>query len=535
MGAESGLPFNSAIRCYKNDTLHTPETPDVIPGMVTVAMPVPSQVSVQDEIQLPSQEAVHQSAMRYFEEVHSIYWLYSSEKFYSKLEETYRMPHQKLTASWSCSLYSILAIANNGSPYPDGPQYNASPNEYLLCAKSLILSVCDEGSLDSVKAMILLATAMQSHGFSNAAYLYSGLAVQIACSMGLHCDKYCISYGGVEKEHARRTWWALFMFDQDLSLRLGRPSAIEDSSNPPLPSERASRTHLYHFFSHPTCLLTYILQILPSGPYSPPSYLASYVTLCKLARNVRSELYKSPTLLGQQLKMKIVDGVMTALQDWADTLPPHLNFSAPAAPFFRRPIAALHLKYHSIQLLICRPFLFYSLLCRKQSPGSAKLQGAEKFSAICLDSSERMLGILQTMVADGLHSRQIALDFYYALDILQVFLSEFAVTKAEKQLESIRQSMKVLQSIGSAGCGEKMISEVHFQLMEWGVLSNSSNTLDSLQGLDTLFPALHSVSDFYDLGISIDDAPNAMFPDIDTSTDLVGEAMMRDILQGPVQ
>lgn len=78
---------------------------------------------------------------------------------------------------------------------------------------------------------------MQSHGFSNPAYLYVSLAVHIACSLGLHCDKYCTSYGGVEKEHARRIWWSLVIFDQDLALRLGKPCATEDAWQPPLPSE----------------------------------------------------------------------------------------------------------------------------------------------------------------------------------------------------------------------------------------------------------------------------------------------------------
>lgn len=48
---------------------------------------------------------------------------------------------------------------------------------------------------------------------------------------------YCAFYGSVEKEHARRLWLSLVIFDQDLSLRLGRPCAIEDSCHPKLPSE----------------------------------------------------------------------------------------------------------------------------------------------------------------------------------------------------------------------------------------------------------------------------------------------------------
>lgn len=157
MGSESGLPFNAAIRCYKNEErLHIPTVPDVIPGMVTVSMPLPNETYMKADVHLPPQETCQKLVMRYFEEVHSLYWLYSSERFHSQLEETYRVSSQDLTTSWKCALYSILAIGSLGSPYPEElPQYIV-PGEYLQHAKSFVSGVCDEGSLDSIRAMVLL-------------------------------------------------------------------------------------------------------------------------------------------------------------------------------------------------------------------------------------------------------------------------------------------------------------------------------------------------------------------------------------------
>jgi hypothetical protein len=108
-----------------------------------------------------------------------------------------------------------------------------------------------------------------------------------------------------------------------------------------------------------------------------------------------------------------------------------------------------------------------------------------------------MLEILERMVLDNFDSKIIALDFYYALDILQIFLSIFALTKAETQLQNISKCMKVLQAIGSAGFGEKIISEVLFQLMEWGLFPHHPEPLQFLQDLDTLL-ALDAVTELHE-------------------------------------
>jgi hypothetical protein len=57
--------------------------------------------------------------------------------------------------------------------------------------------------------------------------------------------------------------------------------------------------------------------------------------------------------------------------------------------------------------------------------------------------------------------------------------------------------MKVLQAIGSAGFGEKIISEVLFQLMEWGLFPHHPEPLHFLQDLDT-FLALDAVTELHE-------------------------------------
>ena len=331
---------------------------------------------------------------------------------------------------------------------------------------------------------------MQSHGFSNPAYLYTSLAVQIACSLGIHRDKYCAAYGLVEKEHARRLWWSLVVFDQDLSQRLGKPSATTDSWETCLPSELVSKKP-----PKPLLIMIFIpfgLQILSAGAFTPSEYLAACGSLSQLAKGVRKGLYSNSSV-----QMGTLQSIINSLTSWEVSLPPHLRLSVPTAPLLRRPISILHLRYHDIQLLVGRPVILYQLLRQKKQQGPPESSFLNKITVLSLHSAEQMLEILERMVLDNFDSKIIALDFYYALDILQIFLSIFALTKAEKQLQNISKCMKVLQAIGSAGFGEKIISEVLFQLMEWGLFPHHPEPLQFLQDLDTLL-ALDAVTELHE-------------------------------------
>ncbi|KAJ5395121.1 uncharacterized protein N7487_009424 [Penicillium crustosum] len=404
MGPESGLSFNAAIRRLTGDEMYTPESPNIIPGMVTVAMPLPSPRSQHISAGLPPLEKCQASVMRYFKEVHCLYWLFSSDRFHIQLEKTYHTPLESLTASWLCSLYSILAIV-----YVDNNGVNdrTAATEYLEHAKSYVPTVSDEGTLDSVRAMVLL--------------------------------------------------------------------------------------------------------ILPLGSHTPPDYLAACSSLSQLAKTARNDVYNKSFLSVQRLEMKVIKEAMSSLQEWADALPPHLRISDMIAPrFFYRPIAVLHLRYHGVRLLITRPFLLYDVICQKTMYGRGKLQALEPLSTLCVSSAEHMLSILVEMVAECTFSRLIALDFLFALDILQVLLSAFALSKGDKELANIRKCLQVLQTIGTAGYGEKMISEVIFELVQWGMIPSNSAPSQSEQSGEVSVTGLDTVNDTY----------NFLFGMSDTTLDL---------------
>jgi hypothetical protein len=198
--------------------------------------------------------------------------------------------------------------------------------------------------------------------------------------------------------------------------------------------------------------------------------------------------------------MKVIKETMTSLQEWADALPPHLRISDTIAPrLFHRPIAILHLRYYGVRLLIHRPFLLYDVICQKTVHGRGRLQALEPLSALCVSSAEHMLSILLEMVTESTFSKLISLDFFFALDVLQVLLSALALSGGEKELANVRKCLQVLQTIGTAGYGEKMISEVIFELTQWGIIPCNSGALYSAQSGEVSVMGFDALNDSYSL------------------------------------
>ena len=359
VGADSGISFNAAVRNLHPDSITAKIDKDIIPGLKTTSLPpntpgsTPGSVE-HSEIHLPSRERCFEYVSRYFDEVHCLYWLYSSEMFHTRLENTYssRAP---ATASWICSLYAICALGSQNSTN-DNPQIEAySSSDWLSMAKGLVSRVCDEADLDSVRALILLALALQSHCFSNNAYLHAGTAVRIGFSLGLHVDKYSMSHGYVEKEHARRIWWTLYIFDQEVALRTGKPCAIAAYGlawQPPLPSE----------------------HVLNPGVNTPSGYLECSASLTQLTKTTSQTLYIEPLSGAEKLLSPKVAAILSSLQAWQSTVPAHLNRTNHVAPAHRRSVALLHVRYWSVIILATRPFL----LCSVSAAGAAARHSEKK-------------------------------------------------------------------------------------------------------------------------------------------------------------
>ena len=242
---------------------------NVIPPLETTALPppTPESSSILSEtlsttgVVLPLRADCARYVAKFFDEIHCLHWFFSTEQFYDKLENTYTTNGREASSSWLCSLYSMFALGSAGlwngditssadNSRDDAYSFSSHATtsaDYLALAKSLVPRVCDEADLDSVRGLSILSLALQTACFRTTSYLYIGLAVRIAFSLGLHRDKsHLYEQSLVEKECARRVWWTVYLLDQETSLYTGNCSAIDQEETKlttPLPSEQVCHMH----------------------------------------------------------------------------------------------------------------------------------------------------------------------------------------------------------------------------------------------------------------------------------------------------
>ncbi|OJD31430.1 aldehyde dehydrogenase [Diplodia corticola] len=371
----NALPENIIIQPLTTTSL-PPATPESSVGGTEYSYSCPSSSSPPSScsgahnagVYLPRLEQASASIQRYFDEVHCLYWLFSTEQFHERVHETYMTGGILAGASWMCCLYSIFAIGGSGgggsgvegAGQQQGAQQKTSA-EYLVMAKALVPQVVDEADVDSVRALTLLALALQTECYTNAAYLYIGTAVRTAYSLGLHVEKAAPpTRGRLEREQNRRIWWTLYLLDYEMAHRYGNPCAVIDEMQDvqvQMPSE----------------------QILSPGPNTPLGFLAASSTLCAISRHIRTALHnhhhqKAPaattTTTTSQPPPKAPNStslptLLTTLHAWHASLPPHLSAAAlplHTPPAHRRALAVLHARYWAAVVLATRPFLLSTAL-----------------------------------------------------------------------------------------------------------------------------------------------------------------------------
>lgn len=154
-----------------------------------------------------------------FAYIGSIFCFIQPRYFESRLTEVYsRSPDT--TNREDCLLYcQILLVLAFGQMYSlnewagnEGPPGFS----YFQAALKLLPDIHEEGSVLFVEVLGLTAYYMQILNRRDAAFLYIGLAVRMAVSLGLHQEVTNSMMDVVELEHRRRIWWSTYSMDRIL-------------------------------------------------------------------------------------------------------------------------------------------------------------------------------------------------------------------------------------------------------------------------------------------------------------------------------
>ncbi len=245
----------------------------------------------------------------------------------------------------SCLTYAkVLIILAFGKLYSVNKwiDYQGPPGfEYFSQALELLPDAHEEGSILCVETLTLVGYFLQNMNRHDAAFLYIGMALRMAISLGLHQEVSTSGHGPVldeaAREHRRRVWWSVYSMDRILSVKSGNPITIDDADiGVELPSRLPGETE-----------------------YCPAVVLRHYTQLSRILGDVSKAVYrKSTATKSSRRPTESVHSIMEALSTWERELPDELRFDAAKLSTTRESVSTFSHYYQCINMT-ARPLLFH--------------------------------------------------------------------------------------------------------------------------------------------------------------------------------
>ncbi|PGH05060.1 hypothetical protein GX51_03158 [Blastomyces parvus] len=200
-----------------------------------------------------------------------------------------------------CQIFIILAFGqmysvNQWTSYDGPPGF-----EYFQQAMNLLPGIHEKPSVIFVEVLSLVGYYFQNLNRRDAAYLYVGLAVGMAISLGLH-QEVSDDLDDLAREHRRRLWWSVYSLDRILCVKSGNPLTIADEDIGVLPPSR-----------------------LPNEPnLCPATVLLHYTELSRILGKIMKNVYRTPRTTAYNL-VSSVQSILAELTQWQSNLPQALQ------------------------------------------------------------------------------------------------------------------------------------------------------------------------------------------------------------------
>ncbi|KAK0386583.1 hypothetical protein NLU13_6418 [Sarocladium strictum] len=392
--------------------------------------------------------------------------LFLEVTFMQEMDAVYR---RELTPSslWLCKFYVLMALGEiytnrrgaEGSGTVPGTRYYERA-VYMFQDHDLHEEPC----LMHVEILTLLGWASNIFGRVRTAYYYSGTAVRLAMSMGMHRAVSSTStLTPVERESRRRTWWVLYFFDRFSASKLGQPVAVRDEDiDVEMPSMEGLTEEEKKEFLDPQPLIT-------------------NTRLGRIIGNILTDIYGA-SKSRRGLCIRGVHGILKQLRSWHDELPNDLRLKEHGTP---RPVASLHLAYNQCIIQTTRPVLLHLFktqfqLDRAESQRIQEGQEAEQqqatrsglpqsFSPVtlalaesCVNAAKSTSRVVEGLFLDGAVASYGYWDAHHIfsaaliLVISAVMNPTTATSEALETLLSILRSMKTDGNIPAVDFCEKL-------------------------------------------------------------------------------
>ncbi|OGM43822.1 C6 transcription factor [Aspergillus bombycis] len=285
----------------------------------------------------------------------TIFSLIHPQDFEERLQIVYNQPpdfsNRELCLVYCQALLVIafgLMYSVNQWSGDDGP-----PGfKYFKHALRFLPDIHEEGSIFFVEVLCYVAYYMQNLNRRDAAFLYIGLALRMAISLGLHQEVSDPAISEEDRNRRRRAWWSVYSLDRLLSVKSGNPITIQDEdigTTWPIPAEAS-----------------------PTVPW-PSVVLTYYTQLSRILGRIGEEIYRKKPRSGSNL-LASVQSITNDLSEWLRRIPDRLRIDFSALDtHINRELVSIFLHFYSCVNMTARPLVFYVIQRRldAEARGSA--------------------------------------------------------------------------------------------------------------------------------------------------------------------
>ncbi|KAF7542002.1 hypothetical protein G7Z17_g11819 [Cylindrodendrum hubeiense] len=236
-------------------------------------------------------------------------------------------------------------------------------------------------SVTAVQAFTLVTIYMLCSCQINGAFLFFGIAVRAAYSIGIHRTEVNARFGPDVHRQRDRLWKSLRVVDLFLSTSMGRPPATSDVD----------------------CTVPY--HAAEDNTNDVPDLLHASVQIFLILEGVVTEIYSR-----RKISLQLTEGISLQLRDWSlRWLKPLKDVLADPTIHDQAQVSGacqiLSTYYYAV-MLVSRPFLMYELCQRlsdtsEPSPGRTAAPGKLRLADACVDAASLMVDPILDLIQRG--------------------------------------------------------------------------------------------------------------------------------------
>ncbi|OJJ40046.1 hypothetical protein ASPWEDRAFT_33383 [Aspergillus wentii DTO 134E9] len=326
--------------------------------------------------------------------------------------------------------------------------------KYFKHALRFLPDIHEEGSIFFVEVLCYVAYYMQNLNRRDAAFLYIGLALRMAISLGLHQEVSDPDISDIDRDRRRRAWWSVYSLDRILSVKSGNPITIQDEdigTTWPIPEDAAAQ----------------------NVPW-PSIVLTHYTKLSRILGRIGEEIYRKKPHSGSNL-IASVQSITNALSDWLRQVPDRIRIDFSTLDSnINRVSVSIFLHFYSCVNMTARPLVFYVIQRRldAEARGSATEDWKEGLSQntvavidSCITASRATTFIMDAAAKHNLIATYGYLDGEYAFSAaLLLVMVNAAFPHNDSNFRTMEMALNLLR--GMADRGNTYLASRHALLVE---------------------------------------------------------------------